>query len=150
MSIQRLRLLDIVEKDEEALVQEVLNSKIADAPMTDDIFRGDIPDIRTPEEEAKWQKIIDARKAKKTPREVKLPSVKKAPPEDKGSTSEGKTTQPGQDIPPAGNAEGAGSTPETNKSTNTTDKPTKAFCDFCDSKRGFHKRTCPTRDVDSK
>jgi hypothetical protein len=66
-SITKLRLIDIHEKDEEELIQEILNAKLAVSPLEQPVYVGDIPDIKTPEEEAKWQKIVDERTAAKRP-----------------------------------------------------------------------------------
>jgi hypothetical protein len=75
MSIQRLRLIDIQEKDEELLVQEILDAKLTKEPPAGKVFRGDIPDIYNGEDEAKYQKVIDERvNALKPKTEVKIES----------------------------------------------------------------------------
>lgn len=55
---------DIRSKEEEALVQEVVNLRLESAPLDLDIRRNDVPDIKTKEDEMKWQKIIDERTRK--------------------------------------------------------------------------------------
>lgn len=66
MPLSRIRRVatDIQDKDEEELVQEVVNIKRIDEPAEGIIYRNDVPDIRTKEEEEKWQKIIDERTRK--------------------------------------------------------------------------------------
>lgn len=61
MSLAQLKLIDIQEKDEEVLLQEVISSKEVETPPVGKVFRGDIPDITTPEQEAKYQEVIDKR-----------------------------------------------------------------------------------------
>jgi hypothetical protein len=61
MPLKKLRLIDVYDKEKEALLQEVISLKeekiIPDVP----IKKSDIPDIKTPEEEKGWQKVIDLR-----------------------------------------------------------------------------------------
>lgn len=64
MSLARLRLIDVKNIDEETIVQEIVNEKTKILPPTQEISRKGIPDIKTPEEEAKFQKVIDERIAK--------------------------------------------------------------------------------------
>ncbi len=60
MPIASLRMLDVQDKDEEDILQDVLDYKLSFRPAeTVKINTAYIPDIKTPEEEAKWQKIID-------------------------------------------------------------------------------------------
>jgi hypothetical protein len=69
MSAGRLRRLDIRNGEQEALVQKVLNEKLQTAPLNQQVYRGDIPDIRTKADEIKYQKIVDARAASKRPQD---------------------------------------------------------------------------------
>ncbi len=64
MPFQHVRGLDIRSREEEALVQDVVNLRLETTPLDLDIKRNDIPDIKTKAEEEKWQKIIDERTAK--------------------------------------------------------------------------------------
>ena len=61
MSLTRLRMLDIQEKDEEELVQKIVSAKEAKNPPIAKVFRGDFPDINSPEQEAQYQKIVNER-----------------------------------------------------------------------------------------
>lgn len=63
-SIDEIRSLYPYDSEDEKLMQSVLDKKRVDIPIVDLIDRKDVPDIRTPEEEAKWQKIVDERQAK--------------------------------------------------------------------------------------
>ena len=63
MSVAKLRLIDINNKEEEDLVQAVVRLKeVQNSPQTP-VNTLDVPDIKTAEEEAKWQKILDDRRA---------------------------------------------------------------------------------------
>jgi hypothetical protein len=65
MSLTALRNVDIDCKEEESLVQEVINERIKLIPTEQDrIKRDDVPEIMDGETEAYWQKIIDERTAK--------------------------------------------------------------------------------------
>lgn len=61
MSLNQLRLIDVQEKDEEDLLQEIISLKVAAIPPVAEVFRGDFPDIVTPEQEENYQKIVDER-----------------------------------------------------------------------------------------
>lgn len=67
MPLRRLRLIDIQSVEEEKIVQEVVDIKVAQEPPAMEISRIDVPDITTPEQEKHWQKIIDERSAKLKP-----------------------------------------------------------------------------------
>lgn len=69
MTIKQLKSLDIQNAQEEGAVQAVLDTKLQDAPIEHQVFRGDIPDIKTKEDEEKWQKIIDDREASHRPQD---------------------------------------------------------------------------------
>ena len=63
LPLAKLKLIDISSKEEEALVQAVINLKTIDIPPQTTVYNLDVPDIKTAEEEAKWQKIMDDRRA---------------------------------------------------------------------------------------
>ena len=63
MPLNKLKLIDISSKEEEALVQAVINLKTIDIPPQTTVYNLDVPDIKTSAEEAKWQKIMDDRRA---------------------------------------------------------------------------------------
>jgi hypothetical protein len=64
MTVRQLRLIDIRSTEEEALVQAILNKKMALRKPDVKVNRSDAPDIKTPEQEAEYQKVIDAREAR--------------------------------------------------------------------------------------
>jgi hypothetical protein len=65
MPLSVLRNLDIQDAEEEAMIQEIVNIKVGNMPLPHKaINRSDVPDIQTPEEEEKWQGIIDERERK--------------------------------------------------------------------------------------
>lgn len=68
MPVHRLRNIDIRELDEEQLVQEILNSKLATLPPPQVInLSSDKTDFKTVEQELEFQKTIDERVAKSRP-----------------------------------------------------------------------------------
>jgi hypothetical protein len=64
MSIEQIKATRIEDQADEALVQDVLNKRRVNIPILDMVNKKDVPDIKTPEDEAKWQKIIDERQDK--------------------------------------------------------------------------------------
>ena len=76
MPLTILRNQQIQTQEEEKLVQEIVNMRAEETPIGNDIYRNDVisANIQTPEEEAKWQKIIDERVAK-IKGQVSTPSV---------------------------------------------------------------------------
>lgn len=64
MPLIALRGLDIESPEQEMLVQEIVNIKLATLPIQQPIFRNDVPDIQTPQEEARWQEIMNRRERK--------------------------------------------------------------------------------------
>ncbi len=64
MPLVALRGVDIDTPEQASMVQEVVNIKLASLPVQRPIYRKDVPDIQTPEEEARWQTIINQREAK--------------------------------------------------------------------------------------
>ena len=63
LPLAKLKLIDISSKEEEALVQAVINLKTVDAPPQTPVSTAFVPDIKTKEEEEKWQKILDEKRA---------------------------------------------------------------------------------------
>lgn len=179
MPLSRLRLIDINSQEEEEIVQDLIDQKIEDKDGPENIYRGDVPDIQTPEQEAEWQKKIDSRTARAKKRKIRTShKVNKAGNTD--TTGDVITTP----VPGGGTGNAPTPVPSTTEelvdytlteadfelkpelaekgfqvgdvikmpaqategtATVTTDKT--AFCDFCTSKGGFHKRECPTRKV---
>lgn len=64
MTLDRLRSQIPYDQEDEKLMQEAVNSKVRFIPEQSRAYRNDIPDIKTPEEEAKYQAIIDERELK--------------------------------------------------------------------------------------
>lgn len=166
MPIRRLRNLDIRDGDEEKLVQEIVDAKLAKMPPERTVYRKDVPDIKNAEEEAKWQKVIDERTAKakgkmisdpddimrpigdvispapdeipdETPDEEPEESEQLEPDYDQDATE--KDPEPEEEIiEPMENDEDA-----TDVSQQTAKDAVTPWCDSCDSKGGRHKKTCP-------
>ena len=63
MPLNKLKLVDINNHEQEALVQAIINLKTIDIPPQTTVYNLDVPDIKTAEDEAKWQKIMDDRRA---------------------------------------------------------------------------------------
>ncbi len=64
MPLVAIKRLDIDTPSQQELVQEIVNIKLADLPVQRPVYRKDIPDIQTPEQEMQWQEIIKQREAK--------------------------------------------------------------------------------------
>lgn len=64
LSPKHLRLLDAQTPEDEQVIQVVLNQKLKVLPPEQAITTKGIPDITSPEEEARWQKVMDERVAK--------------------------------------------------------------------------------------
>lgn len=127
MTIKQLRNVDIREGDEEAVVQEILNQKVRVAPLEMTInFGTDKTDIKTVEQEAEMQEVIDAR-------------VKDARERLSGAMLEPEQTPTSspEEVPPAPVEIGDAPLPDP---TVIAEAP---FCDSCDSKGGRHKKDCP-------
>ena len=126
MPVQRLRLLDITDKDEEDLVQSVLNQKEHNAPLMEKL-NIIVPDIKTKEQEDHWQKIIDEKTA-----QIR-------------ASSQVKEITPDDDIPPLDIPSEAVESPVANETPESDNTPVvNKFCEFCDSKGVRHKKGCPT------
>lgn len=151
MSIKQLRLIDIKEHDEELSVQEVLDAKVAVAAPAKPVYRGDVPDIKTKEEEEHWQGVIDARTAKikglaepvveETPKDLDVTLPVLEPTEPVPPTEAPVQSEP-EPTPPV--VEEAPKEPEPVQEPEIVEPTVKKFCEFCDSKGGRHKKECPT------
>ena len=64
MPLVALRGVDVDTPEQQGLLQEVVNIKLATLPPQRPIYRKDVPDIQTPQEEARWQEIMKQREAK--------------------------------------------------------------------------------------
>lgn len=61
MPLIALRGIDLETPAQEQLVQQVVTEKLAVLPPQRRVYRNDVPDIKNPEQELKWQEIIDKR-----------------------------------------------------------------------------------------
>lgn len=82
LSVDQLRKVDIRDKEEEDMVQEIIDSKLSTMPVQNPVKPEElkIPDIKTKEEEDFWQKKVDERNAKikaRTLSAIKKRTVKK-------------------------------------------------------------------------
>jgi len=73
MPLAVVRGLDFETKEQEQLVQRVIDRRFQNLPPSQPIYRRDVPDIETPEQEAEWQATIDARAAKLKPKMEEIP-----------------------------------------------------------------------------
>lgn len=121
LSIKQLRNIDVDSPEYETLVNQVVNEKLVVAPIEYKINRKDIPDIRTPEEEAVYQKVINERESEFRPKEEILEVT-----DESSVVLEDKE-------------------PEIIKPTVVVVDAPKRFCDSCDSKGRFHKSGCPNK-----
>ena len=64
MPLVALRGIDVDTPEQQNLLQDVVNVKLATLPPQRPIYRKDVPDIQSPQEEAKWQEIMKQREAK--------------------------------------------------------------------------------------
>jgi hypothetical protein len=126
MSLGRLRLVDVHDKEEEDMLQEIINSKLVNLPPQGEAFRGDVPDIKTPEQEAEWQAKIDERNAKI--KGAYVPTASLTP------TSLTVEVEGSGELLPSGEI-----------ISDPIKEVGKKFCDKCDSKGGIHKKGCPNK-----
>lgn len=142
MPINLLRGIDIQSVEEEKQVQDVLNTRLVDMPIAQDMnFASSITDnIKTVEDEKKYQAIIDAKRVELKSRipsgdgitleeNEEVPPVDPVPPLETPAPSDAPLPDPTQTPPPVEDPkeEVAGQI---------------KFCDFCDSKGRFHKKEC--------
>jgi hypothetical protein len=133
MSLDRLRLVDVVDKDEELLIQEIVDAKTSKIPAMQEVYIGDVPDIKTPEQEKEWQAVLDKRAAK-----IKARGVSTAKPVQV-KEPEKVTVAPAPVVPLEAKE------PEPKQVVKPTVVVEKKFCDKCDSKGNFHKKGCPNK-----
>ncbi len=150
MTLRKLQSLDIMEKDEEDLVQEIVNFKMQFMPMDAKIFRGDIMamDILTKEQEDAAQAIIDERI-----RKVREAGRPKAVEPTVAPEPTPVTPEPAPEVPPVvaprvepAVVEPAPAPEPPEPVTKLVQK--KQFCAFCDSRGVRHKKNCPTLAVE--
>lgn len=172
MPLSRLKLIDISNREEEALVQSVVTDKEQAMPVTDELWRGDVPDIMNPAQEKEWQKKMDARAAAirglgvtgggEDPTDPDFekhnPGVEKpgpataptdVPPADLPPANEPTppVVPPATDTPPGAPTETPPADPSATPPANPPAAEKKPFCAFCDSRGGFHKANCATKKV---
>ena len=61
MNLDQLHALVPMDIEDEMAVQEIIDARFKPKAPIQKVFRDDVPDIKTVEEEAEWQKIIDQR-----------------------------------------------------------------------------------------
>lgn len=144
MSLARLRLIDIQERDEEEMLQFIINQKSEGKETTANVFRGDIPDIKTPEDEKKWQEVLDKRASKG---EVQMVEETKDVSTNLGEVqADSGTMMPSISIPSQIMGGGFTGTEITTTPTPSNESVTLTarLCEFCDTKGMRHKKDCPT------
>lgn len=139
MSLTELRLLDIKDPKEEELVQEVIKELERDLPPLVPVYTGDVPDIKTPEEEARWQEVLDTRaKINKEMQGVEtemietLDSAEETLPEASQPLTEAVEPAPEAPVAPIVATIGI-----------VVPEKGKPKCEYCDTKSpSFHKKNC--------
>ena len=167
MPIRRLRNIDIAEQDEELVVQEILNAKLAKLPP-ERKHNVRVPDIKTPAEEKYWQKKIDDANAQAkrrtlknrfedsdvqtTPHVLTEGDLEENPELEDEGLKPGDTIglpiedgqldiQPSQESAPEVNQDAQ---PAQNSNENDENIEGKVRCIACGSKSNRHKKDCPT------
>ena len=74
MPLKIVRNLDFDTKEQETLIQTVVNRRLSVLPPSQAISRRDVPEIQNQEEEKEWQRIIDERTAKLRPSLMDIPA----------------------------------------------------------------------------
>lgn len=129
MSIKKLRLLDIMDAQQEAMVQIVINSKVLTQPVSREIKTSDVPNIRDGETEKKWQIILDERREAIRPKTVSMNAI----------VPDGEVVIPiveESEVLPA-ILEKVEEVPVIE-----TFPVTERWCNNCDSKGGRHRKDC--------
>lgn len=129
MPLSRIRNLDIRTKEQEEIVQKIMNEKVGAAPIPTPVYRGDVPDIKNVQDEKKWQEVIDLREKKlKIQAGAEIPEDEEieieVADEEEVISKKQEPTVPVSPVQP---------------STDT------AFCSQCTSKGVRHLKNCPTR-----
>ena len=125
MTDKQLLNLDITTKEEEAMIQEIRNSRITTTTQPVKFNHAIIPDIKNPTQESEWQEKVNEFNSKNTPVEAKIVQAEKILETVKTEV---------QSIP----------VPENITVPEPTPRPqTVPFCDSCDSKGVSHKKICP-------
>lgn len=107
LPLHRLQNIDIRSAEEEKIVQAEVNKRVTKVLPTHKVYRGDIPDISSPAEEAKWQQTINERAAALMPKLEMEPEV--AEPEvDDSDFKEVFPTEPASENPPVAVAKKGG------------------------------------------
>lgn len=136
MPIKKLKAWDIKTPEEEGIIQEVLSGKAIISKPVVKFNSKLIPDIKTPEEEAKWQSKIDEFNRNNSPIEaVTAEAEKDLDVIQKEIDNNLPNDLPVVDVP---------------KIVPTVvhvkdGKIVQPFCDKCDSKGRVHKKDCPTK-----
>jgi hypothetical protein len=169
LSLDRLRLIPIENPEQEALIQQAILGKMVDAPVEIRINKQDIPtDFKTPEEEKKYQEILDTRKKialeemgvntvpldspkEETPTEPRTIPTEMITPEMREAGVDETTVLTSREEVVAELGEEAVAKIE-DEAEPVAVPPTeeiiskKKFCEFCDSKGVRHKLNCTRPD----
>jgi hypothetical protein len=94
MPLKVLRGLDIDTPEHQALVQTVVNERMAALPPERKVYRNDVPDIQNPEEEMRWQQVIDERTKRLKNREFIQDETPTSPTESPAPIEVGPQGQP--------------------------------------------------------
>ena len=147
MNLDRLRSQIPQDQDDEKLLQEIVDSKFKVNTLHSRVFRSDVPDIKTPEEEAEWQKVIDEREAKIRKQAfgetvVLEQDIKKMEEEKEKLEAEIEA----EIAPEAQKVSSEEIKPEeaTETATEATETDSAVKCELCGSRGYRHKLGCPT------
>ncbi len=123
--LEAVRHLDIRTKEEEMLVQEVVNVRMSRIGVDSErIYRRDVPDIKTKEEEEFWQAKIDERMERAKAKPIEFENAEEA------RVSEEQVLEKITALE------------EERAQVEVTDNLTIPFCEYCDSKGIRHKKEC--------
>ena len=143
MNLDRLRSQIPQDQDDEKLLQEIVDSKFKVNTLHSRVFRSDVPDIKTPEEEAEWQKVIDEREAKIRKQAfgetvVLEQDIKKM--EEEKEKLEAEIAPEAQKLP----SDEIKTEVATETATEATETDSDVKCELCGSRGYRHKLGCPT------
>lgn len=131
MSDKQLLSLDITTKEEEAIIQEIRNSRITPVTNVVKFDNSKVPDFKSPQEESEYQKKIDEFYKQNIPVEAQIAQAKKAL--ELINTEVGEVTQ----TPTVAQVQ------EVVEQIQKIEPTIVPFCDSCDSKGVSHKKVCP-------
>ncbi len=147
MSIDGIKSLVPMDQEDEALMDSELKKRVVNKSVDDKIYRDDAlnAEINTPEEEAKWQKILDDRREEILKREL----GEEAYIARRVEKLEKEAAIIGEEIASAVEVSLSVAESEIEKSKEDAENPkeevdTSVKCVLCGSKGVRHKNGCPT------